>query len=402
MSLTLFYAGPPEVIVKVSLTPMAPLRSALEQAISKMSQVRPPLDANSCQILLHEGGGRGGGKPVTKSLDLACPLRHANFSSTARIEVVRSSPTSSIPAASPRPIMTQPLPDRPPPPEVSAPILTPINTSDLEASDPLTDNGPGAHAWQSLGLDRAIAVFTKQQLDDMMATSSGPNAHKADEADDFFELTPEDLAIMRQSQEVKKKEEAILKTRALREADETRKAASYGSVPLRVHFPSPTLGTAGTIIIQAAFSPLEPVSAVKQLISKLVHPSIGQGFQLFTTPPRFILKDTDASLFKSQLVPAANLHFTLIHGDNFQESSFLKEEVVRMILPSLDFNVALPGQDRSNRAKRQEACQTEANYQNEAGAGSSSMASNAAEQKVEGGGPGRYLGGAKLPKWMKL
>lgn len=403
MSLSLFYAGPPEVTAKVSVTPMAPLRSALEQAVGKMSQVRPPLDANACQLMLHEGGGRGGGKPVAKLLDLSCPLRHANISSTARIEIVRSSTTSSAPpSVVARPNVTQPTPETERP--SAAPSLTaaalPI---DADAASIASDGNQdvGVSVWQSLGLDREIAVFTKEQLDSLMSQPSGPKSRQVDETDEFFELTPEDLAIMRQAQEAKRKEEAVLKTRALREADEIKKASSYGSCPLRIHFPSPVLGAAGTIIVQAAFSPLEQVSAVKQLVSKLLHPSVGSGFQLFTTPPRVILKDLDASLFKSQLVPAANIHFTLSGDKECQVSSYLKDEVMKLLLPELTFSTTLPGQDRSrsNKGEKPEGLLPHAQDKMEVG---SSNPAGQDQNKVEGGGPGRYLGGAKLPKWMKL
>ena len=408
MSLSLFYAGPPEVTAKVSLTPMAPLRSALEQAIGKMA-VRPPLDANSCHLVLHEGGGRGGGKPVTKHLDLACPFRHANIPSTARIEVVRSS-TSSAPApTASRPNVIQSLQESERPSEAPAKAAGSSTDTDAGSIAPLNDCNPSTlSAWKTLGLDREIAVFTKQQLEAMMSLPSAQKSHKSDETDDFFELTPEDLAIMRQAQETKRKEEAVLKTRALREADETKKASQYGSVPIRIHFPSPiSLGASGTIIVQAAFSPLESVSAVKQLVSKLIHSSIGTGFQLFTTPPRVVLKDLDATIFKAQLVPAANIHFTL-SGDKAQsqELSYLREEVMNILLPTLDFNVLLPGQDRS----RSNMLGVQSEQPNLIGgtmeAGTSSNPAGNQDQQVEGGmeggGPGRYLGGAKLPKWMKL
>jgi hypothetical protein len=396
MSLSLFYAGPPEVTAKVSITPMAPLRSALEQAISKMGQVRPPLDANTCLLMLHEGGGRGGGKPVSKALDLACPLRLAGISSTARIEVVRSSSTLSEPAsATARPSMQPRVSEAARPSTTLAETPSPMET-DAPSSAPETETDLGIQAkWKSLGLDREIAVYSKDQLDLMMALPYGRQSQ--DETDDFFELTPEDLAIMRQAQEAKRKEEAVLKTRALREADEIKKASSYGSVPLRIHFPSPVLGASGTMIVQAAFSPLEQVSAVKQLVSKLLHPSVGSSFQLFTTPPRVILKDMEATLFKAQLVPAANIHFA--SGDkDCQMSSYLKDEIMSLILPELNFNLVLPGQDRSRSSKVIEMPPPAQ------GAIEAGISSTAAEEqsKVEGGGPGRYLGGAKLPKWMKL
>lgn len=394
MSLHLFFSGPPEAIAKVAITPMAPLRSALELAISKMGQVRPPLDASACYLMLHEGGGRGGAKPVSRALDLDCPLRHANIGPTARIEVLRSLPLSAPSSVSSKPNVSELRSEKPQQARQEPTVISPIDHSIAASSNlPSTENDPGAQAWQSLGLDRPIAVFTKESLAEIKANLT--NSQRADEADDFFDLTPEDLAIMRHAQEAKRKEEAVLKTRVLREADEAKKAAQFGSVPLRIHFPSPTHGA---VIVQAAFSPLEPISTVKQLVSKLLHPSIGSAFQLFTTPPRVILKDMDLSLLKAQLVPAANVHFTLSLGISFLESSYLRDEVMSLLLQTLDLNDTLPGQGSSNR-NRQALDQPGPNELTDM-AGSSSIP--APEQKLEGGGPVRYLGGAKLPKWMKL
>ena len=44
-----------------------------------------------------------------------------------------------------------------------------------------------------------------------------------------------------------------MKTRALREAAERARAAAFGPIPVRVHFPD-------GLIIQAAFSALDPLS----------------------------------------------------------------------------------------------------------------------------------------------
>lgn len=55
--------------------------------------------------------------------------------------------------------------------------------------------------------------------------------------DSFFEFTSEDFAAVSRATEARKKQQSAFKTRAIREAEERSRAAAFGPVPVRFHFP---------------------------------------------------------------------------------------------------------------------------------------------------------------------
>ena len=52
-----------------------------------------------------------------------------------------------------------------------------------------------------------------------------------------------------------------------------------------------------------------PLAPLQVLVSRLLVPELSSSFYLYTTPPRQVLKDMQASFYKAQLVPAANVYF---------------------------------------------------------------------------------------------
>ncbi len=64
--------------------------------------------------------------------------------------------------------------------------------------------------WVALGLDREVAVFTKEALDEVTlavaeATAAAVGGSGAEPPDEFFDLTPEDLARIANSGDARKK-----------------------------------------------------------------------------------------------------------------------------------------------------------------------------------------------------
>ncbi|KAG2485558.1 hypothetical protein HYH03_015723 [Edaphochlamys debaryana] len=196
----------------------------------------------------------------------------------------------------------------------SAPAGPPPASGSSDPDDPESDQ---------LGLGRPSALFSRQALEaaveEMHAAEAGPGsaATGAAEDDSFFEVTQEDLMSMVRGVAARKAhDEAGFRTRALREAEERSKAASYAHVAIRFRLPG-----------DAAFAATETVGDLRAAVARVLHPSLtgactgsgtGKGaasgsFYLYTAPPRTVLKPADDgdSLYHVGLVPAAHVHVGL-------------------------------------------------------------------------------------------
>ena len=71
----------------------------------------------------------------------------------------------------------------------------------------------------------------------------------------------------------------MLQTRAMREAAAAKRASSFSRALLRLHF-------ADGLVLEASFAPLEPLSAVRGLLSACVEPGCAGAVYAFTTPPK--------------------------------------------------------------------------------------------------------------------
>eukprot|EP00798_Chlamydomonas_sp_ICE-L_P005522 gene5522-4155_t len=165
-----------------------------------------------------------------------------------------------------------------------------------------------------------------------------------DDDDAFYELTTDDFREMQRIANAnRRKEEGGLKTKKLREAEERKRALSFGSIPVRIQFPD-------GVIVQAAFSALETLNSLQELVAKFVIKELGKkaktgyGFYLYTTPPRQPLKELDITFYQADLVPAAHVYF---HAKEDRVSAdtttFYKPELAVMTKTDLTCT-ELPGQ----------------------------------------------------------
>ncbi|GFR44634.1 hypothetical protein Agub_g5922, partial [Astrephomene gubernaculifera] len=196
-------------------------------------------------------------------------------------------------------------------------------TGGADADD---DDDAGA---DELGLGRPSALFTREALEAALreaaagsagttATSSSstadaaeatPTAPTAEEGDEFFELTPEELAGMLRSQQSRRQAEEAggFKTRAAREAEERARAGAWGRVAIRAHLP-------GGLILQATFAATETLAALRAALTSVLPAALAPAAYLYTAPPRTVLPPgpQDArSLYAAGLVPAAHVHLGL-------------------------------------------------------------------------------------------
>jgi hypothetical protein len=131
-------------------------------------------------------------------------------------------------------------------------------------------------------------------------------------------------------------------------------------------------------LVQASFAPLDPVQKLYDLLrERCVVPSCT--FQLFTTPPKAVLKPADftKTFWKAGFVPAANVHLGIVNAEA-GGGPILRPEVL-----AIASTVVVAGpkvqQDTEN-------------------AGSSGAAENA-QAKASSKQPSS--GDPKVPKWMK-
>lgn len=96
-------------------------------------------------------------------------------------------------------------------------------------------------------------------------------------------------------------ESRTLMTKQMREAEQERKAAAYGRVPVRVELPDGH-------VVQATFAAVEKLQALHSLVASVLVPEVASAFYLFTAPPKVELKDPGVSLYAAGLVPAARVH----------------------------------------------------------------------------------------------
>ncbi|XP_057310933.1 tether containing UBX domain for GLUT4-like isoform X2 [Hydractinia symbiolongicarpus] len=133
--------------------------------------------------------------------------------------------------------------------------------------------------------------------------SSDLTTSSTEELDDnFFEVTIDDLRkrLTDLKSDNKAKEEAMLLTKTSRQRLELEKLANFQKIPIRFQFPDKT-------VLQAFFRPLETVKSVDEFLLEYLSDEI-RVYEIFTTPPKFILNDRQQTLHKAKLFPAALIH----------------------------------------------------------------------------------------------
>eukprot|EP00195_Chlamydomonas_chlamydogama_P004892 CAMPEP_0202902588 /NCGR_PEP_ID=MMETSP1392-20130828/16940_1 /ASSEMBLY_ACC=CAM_ASM_000868 /TAXON_ID=225041 /ORGANISM="Chlamydomonas chlamydogama, Strain SAG 11-48b" /LENGTH=416 /DNA_ID=CAMNT_0049589375 /DNA_START=140 /DNA_END=1390 /DNA_ORIENTATION=- len=410
-SVTVTFSGPPEQRLKVNMMPMAKLATILEQACPKF---KPALDPAHCQLILQEGRTK-------RVMDLQLPFRLANLPTTAsaKLEVVKTEPQEQAPGSSGSSAAALALEKQQP--RGTSPAAAVAVAAAPEGPAPSSDASPApASSSDPLGLGREVVFITRQALESATQAAAAAMAACRAQADNmdvdpeaseaFFELTPEDFAAITRANEAKKKEDNMLKTRAIREAEERARAEAYGPVPVRVHFPD-------GVIMQAAYRATEPLSCLQELVSKVVGPALSKAgaFYLYTTPPKQVLRNLEESLFKANLVPAAHVYFHTSEGKDFS-GPYLKPAAAELVLQHLPLDMALPGQEPllppADEKQQQEQGIVQAGTGHE-GLGSGITAGQgvgAAGPQGEGlngaagaaAGPRYTASGSKVPKWMKL
>ncbi|XP_024636651.1 plant UBX domain-containing protein 1 [Medicago truncatula] len=168
---------------------------------------------------------------------------------------------------------------------------------------------------------REIHVFETSSL----SPSQNSTTNKEDETDEFYELTDNDYYKLLST----KKEDKVLKTRNLREAEVAACRPRITKAIIRVRFPD-------NHTLEATFNPSETIQSLVDLLNKVIaQPE--KPFDLYTTTPKKkLIKDVSQDFYTAGFCPGAIVYFSydVSKGDSNHDGPYLLEGV--MSLKGLD------------------------------------------------------------------
>ncbi|KAI4320143.1 hypothetical protein MLD38_033653 [Melastoma candidum] len=128
--------------------------------------------------------------------------------------------------------------------------------------------------------------------------TQSPAPDNREEADEFYEFTPEDYYRLMGA----KKEEKFLKTKKIRDAEEAARRSRITKTVIRVRFPDSNT-------LEVTFHPSEKLQSLVDLLQKvLARPDLP--FYLFTTPPKKRIDDLSQDFYLAGFVPGAIVYFS--------------------------------------------------------------------------------------------
>ncbi|GLJ44238.1 hypothetical protein SUGI_0924140 [Cryptomeria japonica] len=162
-------------------------------------------------------------------------------------------------------------------------------------------------------LGREVHVFVSP----VAGNSNGPK-QIPDEPDEFYEFTNEDYFCLMAS----KKEDNILKTKKLRDAEKAARRTNFSKTVIRVQFPD-------NYIIEADFEPSESISTLMDFLRKVIaQPELP--FYIYTTPPKKRITDLMKDFYSSNLVPRALVRFQYDVPEEEDKVPFLRDDIAAL------------------------------------------------------------------------
>ncbi|KAF9972982.1 hypothetical protein BGZ73_003832 [Actinomortierella ambigua] len=224
--------------------------------------------------------------------------------------------------------------------------------------------------------------------------SSTPLSNKIELPDDFYTLSSQELLSLLNSQKRAREveESRPFKTMQMRAEEEKAREQKYPKTILRIRFPD-------RVQLQATFA--SSSTTIQQLYHWVASVCIGQGekFELYTTPPKKVLKEDKQTLYQAGLSPQSIVYFSWKDSQLNHHSSFLKAEYLNKME-----DLPLPGGGSAGGDGSEAAVE-----QVQVKAASPSAAAAAAGVPDATGTPGSRTGsgertssGSGVPKWMKL
>ncbi|XP_019451508.1 PREDICTED: plant UBX domain-containing protein 1-like [Lupinus angustifolius] len=141
---------------------------------------------------------------------------------------------------------------------------------------------------------RKIRVF------ETLTVSPSPTAaaNNGEETDDFYEFTAEDYYRLLAT----KKEDKLLKTRKIREAEEAARRSRITKAVIRVRFPD-------NHTLEVTFHPSETIQSLIDFLTEVITKP-EQPFYIYTTPPKKLIKDMSQDLYTAGFCPGAIVYFS--------------------------------------------------------------------------------------------
>jgi len=162
---------------------------------------------------------------------------------------------------------------------------------------PVTANTTAPAVTQKKPIDREIKVFPPSEKEFDPKEFEVP--------DDFYDITSEDYQTLAQADKQKRlkerEENALLKTKMIRQHEYLTKMRKFRKTMLRIRFPN-------RIELQGTFSSLEKTEDVYQFVKSHITFE-NEEFYLFTAPP-FKKLEPKVTLLNQLLVPAVIIHFS--------------------------------------------------------------------------------------------
>ncbi|XP_046854700.1 tether containing UBX domain for GLUT4-like [Xenia sp. Carnegie-2017] len=156
-------------------------------------------------------------------------------------------------------------------------------------------------------IEREAVVFRLGEQDPATSESS-------DVADDFFEVTVDDLRVMLKHLKNERDFEKSLMTSKMRDNLDRDKIQQYNRVIIRVYFPDRN-------VLQGFFAPTDTVSNVASFVRENLAEK-SKEFYLYTTPPKKVLDKPNITLYEAKLFPTAIVYYGCHEG----QGSFLNKK----------------------------------------------------------------------------
>jgi tether containing UBX domain for GLUT4 len=149
--------------------------------------------------------------------------------------------------------------------------------------------------------------------------------------DEFFEVTEADIRRMWQDMQRRTQEilEQPLLTLSSRQRQLEAKMARYKRVAIRLQFPD-------RLVVQALFRPTETVFSLYKFVrDNLIDRSIP--FELYTTPPKTVLKDNTQTIAEADLAPMSLVYF----GSSVKREHYLSADLLSKVESQQTANIVL-------------------------------------------------------------
>lgn len=205
--------------------------------------------------------------------------------------------------------------------EIEAPSSE-VATGTESFSPKIAEGGGSCMPGAAVSAGRAPAVERLRDLRVYRPSDVPFDPRRLQLPDDFYAPTTADVKMSYASLSGAKQalNDAPLKTKKMRDAEQAKKMSRFRKVLIRVRLPDRTA-------VQGTFTPSSTIRDVVKFVNSVLRNPKAVRFNLFVTPPKTVLKDLDATLWSQGLVPAALINLGVESGPS-DSATLLSDEVL--------------------------------------------------------------------------